>query len=117
MKICCFDSDWIMLKTTLTGKKTVINIQNQSQNVIKIVNADSEKHVLMLNEVIKELNKWHHFKERICQSEKDNVERDDDLIEKLQPSSKCIHLDEEKTPHQELAVEAPNSKKIQKTKG
>lgn len=82
------------------------------------MNADSEKHVLMLNVVIKELNKWHHFKERICKSEKDNVERDnDDLIETLQPSSKCIHLDEEETPHQELAVEALNSKEIQKTKG
>ncbi|KAK1338693.1 hypothetical protein QTO34_019350 [Cnephaeus nilssonii] len=58
-------------------EKTVINIQDQFQDIIKIFQAESEKQGLMLNERNKELiNECNHLKERMYQYENDKVERD-----------------------------------------
>ncbi|XP_045714016.1 ankyrin repeat domain-containing protein 26-like isoform X2 [Phyllostomus hastatus] len=57
--------------------KTVINIQDQFQDIIKIFQAESEKQALMLNERNKELiNECNHLKERMNQHENDKAERD-----------------------------------------
>ncbi|XP_016059424.1 PREDICTED: ankyrin repeat domain-containing protein 26 isoform X2 [Miniopterus natalensis] len=58
-------------------EKTVINIQDQFQDIIKIFQAESEKQGLMLNERTKELiNECNHLKERMYQYENDKAERD-----------------------------------------
>ncbi|XP_054572561.1 ankyrin repeat domain-containing protein 26 [Eptesicus fuscus] len=58
-------------------EKTVINIQDQFQDIIKIFQAESEKQGLLLNERNKELiNECNHLKERMHQYENDKVERD-----------------------------------------
>ncbi|XP_045441810.1 ankyrin repeat domain-containing protein 26 isoform X3 [Pipistrellus kuhlii] len=58
-------------------EKTVINIQDQFQDIIKIFQAESEKQSLLLNERNKELiNECNHLKERMCQYENDKVERE-----------------------------------------
>ncbi|KAM5337489.1 ankyrin repeat domain-containing protein 26 isoform 2-T2 [Glossophaga mutica] len=57
--------------------KTVINIQDQFQEIIKIFQAESEKQALMLNERNKELiNECSHLKERMNQYENNKAERD-----------------------------------------
>ena len=56
-------------------EKTVINIQDQFQDIIKICKAESEKQTLMLNERNKELiNEHNHLKERMNQYENDKAE-------------------------------------------
>ncbi|XP_023617733.1 ankyrin repeat domain-containing protein 26 isoform X1 [Myotis lucifugus] len=58
-------------------EKTVINIQDQFQDIIKIFQAESEKQGLMLNERNKELiNECNNLKERMYQYENDKAERD-----------------------------------------
>ncbi|XP_054447992.1 ankyrin repeat domain-containing protein 26 isoform X1 [Pteronotus mesoamericanus] len=58
-------------------EKTVISIQDQFQDIIKIFQAESEKQTLMLNERNKELiNDCNHLKERLHQYENDKAERD-----------------------------------------
>ncbi|XP_036906942.1 ankyrin repeat domain-containing protein 26 isoform X2 [Sturnira hondurensis] len=58
-------------------EKTVINIQDQFQDIIKIFQAESKKQALMLNERNKELiNDCNHLKERMNQYENDKAERD-----------------------------------------
>ncbi|XP_053778450.1 ankyrin repeat domain-containing protein 26 isoform X2 [Desmodus rotundus] len=58
-------------------EKTVINIQDQFQDIIKIFQAESEKQALMLNERNKELiNECNHLKERMNQYENGKAERD-----------------------------------------
>ncbi|KAM7158327.1 ankyrin repeat domain-containing protein 26 isoform 2-T3 [Molossus nigricans] len=58
-------------------EKTVINIQDQFQDIIKILQTENEKQGLMLNERNKELtNECNHLKERIYQYENDKAERD-----------------------------------------
>ncbi|XP_074181070.1 ankyrin repeat domain-containing protein 26 isoform X2 [Rhinolophus sinicus] len=58
-------------------EKTVINIQDQFQDIIKILRAESEKQGRMLEERNKELIKeCNHLKERISQYETDKAERE-----------------------------------------
>ncbi|XP_053525346.1 LOW QUALITY PROTEIN: ankyrin repeat domain-containing protein 26-like [Artibeus jamaicensis] len=58
-------------------EKTVINIQDQFQDIIKIFQAESKKQALMLNERNKELiSECNHLKERMNQCENDKAERD-----------------------------------------
>ncbi|XP_066136347.1 ankyrin repeat domain-containing protein 26 isoform X1 [Saccopteryx bilineata] len=58
-------------------EKTVINIQDQFQDIIKTFQAESEKQGIMLNERNKELiNECNHLKERMYQYENDKAERD-----------------------------------------
>ncbi|KAM8804070.1 ankyrin repeat domain-containing protein 26 [Rhynchonycteris naso] len=58
-------------------EKTVINIQDQFQDIIKLFQAESEKQGIMLNERNKELiNECNHLKERMYQYENDKAERD-----------------------------------------
>lgn len=47
-------------------EKTIMNTHDQFQDLIKILDAESEKHVLMLKLLT---NQWHHFKEGIDQYE------------------------------------------------
>ncbi|XP_019489629.1 PREDICTED: ankyrin repeat domain-containing protein 26 [Hipposideros armiger] len=58
-------------------EKTVINIQDQFQDIIKILRAESEKQSRMLEERNKELIKeCNHLKERMYQYENDKAERE-----------------------------------------
>ncbi|XP_054580831.1 ankyrin repeat domain-containing protein 26-like [Eptesicus fuscus] len=57
--------------------KRVIKIQDQLAEIIKILQANSEKQGLMLKETCKELtNEWHLLKENIHQYENDKAEKD-----------------------------------------
>ncbi|XP_057588802.1 ankyrin repeat domain-containing protein 26 isoform X7 [Hippopotamus amphibius kiboko] len=58
-------------------EKTVINIQDQFQDIVKKLQAKSEKQGLMLEERNKELiNKCNHLKERLYQYENEKTERE-----------------------------------------
>ncbi|ELK03279.1 Ankyrin repeat domain-containing protein 26, partial [Pteropus alecto] len=86
-------------------EKTVINFQEQFQDMIKILQAESEKESHMLEEKNQELiNELHHLKERMYQHENDE-ERE---------SSKCLRLGEE---NQFLHQRLLSMKEIQKKCG
>ncbi|XP_068416447.1 ankyrin repeat domain-containing protein 26 isoform X3 [Eschrichtius robustus] len=58
-------------------EKTVINIQDQFQDIVKKLQAESEKQGLMLEERNKELiNECNHLKERLYQYENEKTERE-----------------------------------------
>uniref|UniRef100_A0A8C3VRQ4 Ankyrin repeat domain-containing protein 26 n=1 Tax=Catagonus wagneri TaxID=51154 RepID=A0A8C3VRQ4_9CETA len=58
-------------------EKTVINIQDQFQDIVKKLQAGSEKQGLMLEERNRELtNKCNHLKERLYQYENEKAERE-----------------------------------------
>ncbi|XP_031300507.2 ankyrin repeat domain-containing protein 26 isoform X2 [Camelus dromedarius] len=57
--------------------KTVINIKDQFQDIVKKLQGESEKQVLMLEERNKELiNECNHLKERMYQCENERAERE-----------------------------------------
>ncbi|XP_030692840.2 ankyrin repeat domain-containing protein 26 isoform X3 [Globicephala melas] len=65
-------------------EKTVINIQDQFQDIVKKLQAESEKQGLMLEERNKELiNECNHLKERMYQYENEKTEREA-LVRQLQ---------------------------------
>uniref|UniRef100_A0A8C6C2T7 Ankyrin repeat domain containing 26 n=1 Tax=Monodon monoceros TaxID=40151 RepID=A0A8C6C2T7_MONMO len=65
-------------------EKTVINIQDQFQDIVKKLHAESEKQGLMLEERNKELiNECNHLKERMYQYENEKTEREA-LVRQLQ---------------------------------
>ncbi|XP_058912647.1 ankyrin repeat domain-containing protein 26 isoform X2 [Kogia breviceps] len=65
-------------------EKTVINIQDQFQDIVKKLQAESEKQGLMLEERNKELiNECNHLKERMYQYENEKTEREV-LVRQLQ---------------------------------
>nr|XP_030692845.1 ankyrin repeat domain-containing protein 26-like isoform X7 [Globicephala melas] len=65
-------------------EKTVINIQDQFQDIVKKLQAESEKQGLMLEERNKELiNECNHLKERTYQYENEKTEREA-LVRQLQ---------------------------------
>ncbi|XP_059953606.1 ankyrin repeat domain-containing protein 26 isoform X3 [Mesoplodon densirostris] len=65
-------------------EKTVINIQDQFQEIVKKLQAESEKQGLMLEERNKELiNECNHLKERMYQYENEKTEREA-LVRQLQ---------------------------------
>ncbi|XP_059952826.1 LOW QUALITY PROTEIN: ankyrin repeat domain-containing protein 26-like [Mesoplodon densirostris] len=65
-------------------EKTVINIQDQFQEIVKKLQAESEKQGLMLEERNKELiNECNHLKERMYQYENEKTERQA-LVRQLQ---------------------------------
>ncbi|KAB0346119.1 hypothetical protein FD755_024236 [Muntiacus reevesi] len=56
-------------------EKTVISIQDQFQQMVRKLHAESEKQRLMLEETNKELiNKCNHLEERMCQYENEEAE-------------------------------------------
>ncbi|XP_063089631.1 ankyrin repeat domain-containing protein 30A isoform X3 [Cavia porcellus] len=58
-------------------EKTVINIQDQFQDIVKTLQGESEKQNLMLEDRNKELLHEHNcLKERLCQYEKEKAERE-----------------------------------------
>ncbi|CAO2606349.1 Ankyrin repeat domain-containing protein 26 [Lemmus lemmus] len=75
--------------------KTIVNIQDQFHDMLGRLQAEGQKHRLMLEDRNKELvSECSHFKERLCQYENEKAEREiDDLTSKLETtSSKCLHL-------------------------
>nr|CAI9713545.1 unnamed protein product [Rangifer tarandus platyrhynchus] len=57
------------------SKETIISIQDQFQQMVKNLHAESEKQHLMLEERNKELiNKLNHLEERMCQDENEEAE-------------------------------------------
>ncbi|XP_036699498.1 ankyrin repeat domain-containing protein 26-like isoform X2 [Balaenoptera musculus] len=65
-------------------EKTVINIQDQFQDIVKKLQAESEKQGLMLEERNKDLiNECNHLKERMYQYENEKTEREA-LVRQLQ---------------------------------
>uniref|UniRef100_A0A8C6ECJ5 CCDC144C-like coiled-coil domain-containing protein n=1 Tax=Moschus moschiferus TaxID=68415 RepID=A0A8C6ECJ5_MOSMO len=57
------------------SKKTVITIQDQLQQIMRKLHAESEKQGLMLEETNKELiNEWNYLKERMYQYENEKAE-------------------------------------------
>ncbi|CAI9153815.1 unnamed protein product [Rangifer tarandus platyrhynchus] len=60
------------------SKETIISIQDQFQQMVKNLHAESEKQHLMLEERNKELiNKLNHLEERMCQDENEEAEEAD----------------------------------------
>ncbi|XP_043334477.1 ankyrin repeat domain-containing protein 26-like isoform X5 [Cervus canadensis] len=61
-------------------EKTVIGIQDQFQQIVRKLHAESEKQGLMLEERNKELiSERNHLKERLCQYENKKAEREADV--------------------------------------
>uniref|UniRef100_A0A4X1TZP4 Uncharacterized protein n=1 Tax=Sus scrofa TaxID=9823 RepID=A0A4X1TZP4_PIG len=86
-------------------EKTVINIQGQFQDIVKRLQAESERQGLMLEERNKELtNECNHLKERLYQYENEKAERE--LQEAQDRHTEAVKCTEKTQDHvQKLEIE------------